>query len=168
MPAIPCKDELVSSQEYESLPHHTLGGNRVRFARGTVQVRTDDEWKRAMPQWRQALVVLLRCLFSSPTDMWDAQGRTDGGEAVFDMRALIISLSTYSAPFNDGKLAELGHRIEDVTAVAGDVPTLWGSENSSRLGEGYRVHVLETRFQRSNATTMLRGLGRVSQVATPT
>ena len=38
------------------------------------------------------------------------------------MRALIVSLNTYSSSFNDEKLAELGRRVESVTAVAGDLP----------------------------------------------
>ncbi len=83
------------------------------------------------------------------------------------MRILVVSLSTYSAPFNDGKLAKLGLRGIDVTAVAGDVPTLWGGEGASRSGDGYRVQVLKTRFHRRNATTLLRNLGRVSSVAEP-
>ncbi len=45
-----------SSEEYESLPHHAIGGNRLRFARGIVRVQADEEWKRAMPRWQQALV----------------------------------------------------------------------------------------------------------------
>lgn len=85
-----------------------------------------------------------------------------------DMRALIVSLSTYSSSFNDEKLAELGRRIDDVTAVAADRPTLWGQGSRSRSGDGYRVVVLRTRFGRSNATTQLLGLKGVADAARPT
>ena len=46
----------VSSDEYESLPHHTLGGNRIRFSRGVVRLHADVEWRRAMKR-RQRLTV---------------------------------------------------------------------------------------------------------------
>ncbi len=53
---LPTEGKSSSVGEYESLPHHTIGGNRVRFARGVVPVRADNEWKQAMPRWQQALV----------------------------------------------------------------------------------------------------------------
>ena len=33
---------------YEHRPFHTLGGNRVRFERGPIRLRADEEWRRAM------------------------------------------------------------------------------------------------------------------------
>ncbi|MFN8187334.1 MAG: glycosyltransferase family 4 protein [Gaiellales bacterium] len=84
------------------------------------------------------------------------------------MRALIVSLSTYTSMHNDGKLAELGRRIDRVVAVAGDVPTLWGGANASRAGTGYEVRVLRTRYGRSNATTQLVGLDRLAAAVRPT
>jgi hypothetical protein len=50
---------LAASGEFESLPHHTLGGNRVRFARGVVQVRGDDEWKTKMRRTSRLQVGIL-------------------------------------------------------------------------------------------------------------
>jgi sulfotransferase family protein len=49
----------ASSGEYESLPHHTLGGNRIRFARGVVRLRADDEWRGAMSRGRRFTVSAL-------------------------------------------------------------------------------------------------------------
>jgi glycosyltransferase involved in cell wall biosynthesis len=82
-------------------------------------------------------------------------------------RAVIVSLSTYAAPHNDGKLAALARRIESVVAVAGDVATLWGGRNSSRRTDGYDVIVLPVRFGASNATTRLQGLDAVIRAARP-
>ncbi len=84
------------------------------------------------------------------------------------MRVLIISLSTYSAPYNDGKLAQLGPRLDALTAVAGDVPTLWGGGNHSRVGAGYEAVVLQLRRARSNATAKLVGLDQVAEIVQPT
>jgi glycosyltransferase involved in cell wall biosynthesis len=78
------------------------------------------------------------------------------------MRVLIISLSTYSSPYNDGPLEELGRRLEAVTAVAGDVTTLWGGENRARSGPGYDVFVLPLRFARSIAMARLHGLDELA------
>jgi hypothetical protein len=41
---------------YEALPHHTLGGNRVRFSRGPVTLRPDLEWRSAMRRRHHAAV----------------------------------------------------------------------------------------------------------------
>jgi hypothetical protein len=49
----------VSSDEYESLPHHSLGGNRIRFARGAVRLRADEEWRTAMSRRRRMTVSAL-------------------------------------------------------------------------------------------------------------
>ena len=63
------------------------------------------------------------------------------------MRVLVISLSTYSAPYNDGKLKRLGPKLEALTVVSGDVNTLWGRDNPRRSGPGYEVIVLLLRFR---------------------
>jgi hypothetical protein len=49
--------------EYESLPHHTLGGNRIRFARGVVRLRADYEWRTAMKRRQRLLVTALSLPF---------------------------------------------------------------------------------------------------------
>ncbi|MDP9333502.1 MAG: glycosyltransferase family 4 protein [Actinomycetota bacterium] len=84
------------------------------------------------------------------------------------MRVLIISLSTYSGPYNDGKLTQLGLRLGGLTAVAGDIETLWGSDNHGRSGSGYEVRVLPLRFARAFATTQLVGLEKVAEAVRPT
>jgi glycosyltransferase involved in cell wall biosynthesis len=83
------------------------------------------------------------------------------------VRVLIVSLSTYSAPYNDGKLVSLGSRLEALKVVAGNVTTLWGKNNRSRSGRGYEVVVLPVRFARSNATTQLMGLDEIADAVRP-
>jgi hypothetical protein len=34
---------------FDALPLHTVGGNRVRFQRGPVELARDEQWKRGMP-----------------------------------------------------------------------------------------------------------------------
>lgn len=84
------------------------------------------------------------------------------------MRVLIVSLNTYSAPYNDGKLVHLGPRLETLTAVSGDITTLWGRDNRTRSGSGYEVVVLPLRFGRSNATARLVGLNELANSVRPT
>lgn len=48
--------DAVPEGTFDALPHHTLGGNRVRFARGNVSLRVDEEWRREMGA-RQRFVV---------------------------------------------------------------------------------------------------------------
>ncbi len=91
-----------------------------------------------------------------------------GGSRTAELRVLIISLSTYSAPYNDGKLKYLGPRLGNVTAVSGNVATLWGRQNHKRSGTGYQVFVLPIRFARSNATAMLVGLDEIAHAVQPT
>jgi hypothetical protein len=43
-------------REFEFLPFHTLGGNRVRFERGRIKLHVDDEWKTKM-RLSQKLIV---------------------------------------------------------------------------------------------------------------
>jgi len=38
---------------------HMLAGNPMRFARGHVELRVDDEWRRAMSRWNQAVVTAM-------------------------------------------------------------------------------------------------------------
>ncbi len=44
------------SHSFDSLPHHTLSGNPVRFRRGRVRLELDDEWKLKMNHKQKALV----------------------------------------------------------------------------------------------------------------
>ena len=84
-----------------------------------------------------------------------------------EIRALIISLNTYSAPYNDGKLKHLGPRLGALTAIAGDLKTLWGKDNQIRSGSGYEVVVLPLRSQWSNATARLVGLSELAESVRP-
>jgi glycosyltransferase involved in cell wall biosynthesis len=84
------------------------------------------------------------------------------------LRPLIVSLSTYTAPYNDGKIEHLGPRLSALTVVAGRRSTLWGEENYTRAGPGYQVHVLPVRFARSNATAKLVGLEELAEAVQPT
>jgi glycosyltransferase involved in cell wall biosynthesis len=84
------------------------------------------------------------------------------------MRVLMISLNTYSAPYNDGKLAYLGPRLGALTVVTGDIGTLWGHDNRSRSGPGYEVIVLPLRYEQRNATARLQGLYKVAESVQPT
>jgi len=81
-----------------------------------------------------------------------------GSKAMLPYRAIIVSLDTYTAPFNDGKLKELGRLGVETLAVAGDVQTLWPVRGTSRREAEYGVEVLPTRFGSSPATTCLVGL----------
>jgi hypothetical protein len=49
----------IASAEYRALPHHTLGGNRIRFARGRVRLRADTEWQSAMTMRQRLMVTVL-------------------------------------------------------------------------------------------------------------
>jgi hypothetical protein len=44
---------------FELLPHHTLGGNPVRFGRGRVRLELDDEWKVKMSGGEKTLVTAI-------------------------------------------------------------------------------------------------------------
>jgi hypothetical protein len=44
------------TSDYNSLPHHTLGGNRIRFVRGKVSLHNDDEWRSSMRHWPRIVV----------------------------------------------------------------------------------------------------------------
>lgn len=89
------------------------------------------------------------------------------GVSPSELRVLVVSLSTYRSAFNDGKLAELGKRVREVTAVAADAETLWGSSDGSRSGPRYSVLVLESRFAWSNAITQLVGVRRAAEAVSP-
>jgi len=47
------------SHSFELLPHHTLGGNPVRFGRGRVRLAADDEWQRRMRGGDKMLVTAI-------------------------------------------------------------------------------------------------------------
>jgi glycosyltransferase involved in cell wall biosynthesis len=85
-----------------------------------------------------------------------------------NMRVLIVSLSTYTAPYNDGKLKQLGMQLGSLTAVSGDVTTLWGRDNHTRSHPEYKVFVLPLRFAQSNATAQLVGLDSLADSVDPT
>jgi glycosyltransferase involved in cell wall biosynthesis len=91
-----------------------------------------------------------------------ALGNEDG------MRVLIVSLNTYSAAYNDGKLEHLGPRLEALTVASGNISTLWGKDNQTRSGSGYEVVVLPLRFAQSNATAHLVGLNELAKELRPT
>ena len=84
------------------------------------------------------------------------------------MRVLVVSLSTYSAPYNDGKLGALASGLDALTVVSGDVETLWGRDNPTRAGAGYDVEILPLRYARSNAVAQLVGFDRIVEEARPT
>ena len=44
---------------FESLPHHTLGGNPVRFRHGRMRLEADEEWKSKMSGRQQFVVSAL-------------------------------------------------------------------------------------------------------------
>jgi glycosyltransferase involved in cell wall biosynthesis len=85
-----------------------------------------------------------------------------------NIRVLVVSLSTYSPPYNDGKLHALGQLVENVTAVAGDGSTMWGAPKGGRVGDGFRVHILNVRYGRSNALGRLRQLDAIADQVRPT
>lgn len=43
----------------EMVSSHTASGNPVRFSSGSIGIRLDDEWTRAMPRWRRGFITLL-------------------------------------------------------------------------------------------------------------
>ncbi len=49
-------ERVGEHREYESLPFHTLGGNRLRFNRGRLLIRADEEWRRRMGKGDRLLV----------------------------------------------------------------------------------------------------------------
>ena len=52
-------EEAFADSEFEALPLHSLGGNRVRFERGTVRLRADEEWRGKMGRRDRLVVGLL-------------------------------------------------------------------------------------------------------------
>jgi hypothetical protein len=56
---LPGADRAFMSLEDASvdlLPNHALSGNPMRFERGPVMLREDDEWRRSMSRPRRALI----------------------------------------------------------------------------------------------------------------
>jgi hypothetical protein len=51
--------EGLTDTKYESKLQHTVGGNRIRFLRGPVQLRLDESWKRDMRRRDRFLVTLI-------------------------------------------------------------------------------------------------------------
>jgi glycosyltransferase involved in cell wall biosynthesis len=83
------------------------------------------------------------------------------------MRAVIVSLSTYSSPYNDGKLQHIGASVDDLVVLTGQVHTKWGLVSTNRSGDRYDVRSLPPRFARRRATVMLRGGGQLIAAAHP-
>jgi hypothetical protein len=52
-------DESGSQDKFEFLPFHTLGGNRVRFARGSIRLHVDNEWTTNMGRSQKVVVSAL-------------------------------------------------------------------------------------------------------------
>jgi Sulfotransferase family len=50
---------VMSRGHYEAKALHTVGGSRIRFKRGAIAIREDDEWKTAMRWFDRAIVTLL-------------------------------------------------------------------------------------------------------------
>ena len=84
-----------------------------------------------------------------------------------EMRVLVTSLNTYSGPYNDGKLDQLGPRLGGLTVAAADTRTIWGDRNHARSGSGYEVVILPLRFGRSHATAQLVRLGELADRVRP-
>ena len=84
------------------------------------------------------------------------------------VRVLVVSLSTYSAPYNDEKLECLAAHCEDLQVVTGAVETLWGRFPGPRVGSGYRVVALPVRVGSRPSFSLLVGLDRVAHAFRPT
>jgi hypothetical protein len=41
-------EPALDAAQYEAKPFHTIGGSRIRFKRGVIEIREDDEWRTAM------------------------------------------------------------------------------------------------------------------------
>jgi hypothetical protein len=54
-------DEIkgLTDTEYESKLWHTVGGNRIRFLRGRIQLRVDEEWRTRMKRRDRLLVSIM-------------------------------------------------------------------------------------------------------------
>jgi hypothetical protein len=57
--AQPTADDSASRAEADVGTHHTVSGNRVRFHKGPLDLRVDDEWKAAMPLRDRTIVTLM-------------------------------------------------------------------------------------------------------------
>jgi glycosyltransferase involved in cell wall biosynthesis len=84
------------------------------------------------------------------------------------MRLLIVSLSTYTSPYFRGLLDSLAPSFEAVEVVAADIPTLWGPSAAPASSTNYTLHVLQPRLDRTFATIVLPGLGRIAARFRPT
>jgi glycosyltransferase involved in cell wall biosynthesis len=85
------------------------------------------------------------------------------------LRVLVVSLSTYSAPYNDEKLECLAESCEDLRVVTGAVETLWGRFPGPRDGPGYRVTTLPVRVGgQLSSLSLLVGFDGVAHEFRPT
>lgn len=83
------------------------------------------------------------------------------------MRALVVSLSTYSSLHNRGKLESLSRRVDHLTAVSGDVRTIWGNTNTCALQGEYELHVLPCHLRVGWALRTLKGLSEIVHRTAP-
>jgi hypothetical protein len=55
----PNRTRATVPSTFTSKPFHTLGGNRVRFTRGMIDVRADTKWRAEMPLVQKIIVTCL-------------------------------------------------------------------------------------------------------------
>jgi glycosyltransferase involved in cell wall biosynthesis len=86
------------------------------------------------------------------------------------MRVLIVSLSTYTSNENRGKLDSVANRVNALSVISGDVPTMWGlgdtAANISHSG-AYAIDILRCRFRWSWTTRFLKGFRQAALRARP-
>jgi glycosyltransferase involved in cell wall biosynthesis len=88
--------------------------------------------------------------------------------AVFHMRLLIVSLSTYTSPYFRGMLDHLAGYFEALEVAAADIPTLWGPSGAPADSPNYNLHLLRPRLDLAYATIVLPGLGSIADRFRPT
>jgi glycosyltransferase involved in cell wall biosynthesis len=76
-------------------------------------------------------------------------------------------LSTYTAPFYDGKLRALADKGIETVTFAGESGSLWGDQSGSRAGSGYTVTLLRRRFASTRALARLDGCERLVRELDP-
>lgn len=86
------------------------------------------------------------------------------------MRALIVSLATYTSAENRDKLDCVARHVDHLTVVSGEVPTMWRKMNTVNPAAGsraYTLRILPCRFKWSWATRFLKGFSAVAARARP-
>ena len=51
--------DYVAGRTLRLSPHHSIGGNPMRFGRGPTEVKLDDTWRTALPTRERRLVTAL-------------------------------------------------------------------------------------------------------------